>query len=383
MQPVIGHFRAPRAVFRQEWRDIDDGEAARLGERAHQAIGRIDARRLRRIRDMGREHEDAARILGQTAEKRAKIMLDLRERRLVEEEVVEAAVDDEATRAHHARLDDLRAYVLQRRAADGEPQHVEGPWAQETPVALRRETVADDRVARRPQACDAPMKSDAEGAPRERVRDDDQRAAEQDGNGGEEKNLRQRREHGAIPTRQRHGNRIDRAREEARMMVRAAKILLAACAGLLGLVSGVGNIFDYDTNFEVVRHVASMDTTNASAALMRRAILSDTLQRLIYAAIIAAELAYGALCLYGALRLFGAWKGEAARFEAAKQHAIGGLALGFALYFLGFMIVGGEWFQMWRSADWNFQQPAFRFIGCLGFILVFVALPEPSREPSP
>ncbi|WP_159726472.1 DUF2165 family protein [Methylosinus sp. Ce-a6] len=164
------------------------------------------------------------------------------------------------------------------------------------------------------------------------------------------------------------------------MIVRAAKILLAACAGLLGLVSGLGNIFDYDTNFEVVRHVASMDTTHASAALMSRAILSDMLYRLIYAAIIATELAYGALCIYGALRLFGARRDDAATFDAAKQFAIGGLALGFALYFFGFMIVGGEWFQMWRSADWNFQQPAFRFIGSLGFILVFVALPEPARD---
>jgi len=163
------------------------------------------------------------------------------------------------------------------------------------------------------------------------------------------------------------------------MILRAAKILLVLCAGLLGLLSGFDNIFDFDTNFEVVRHVASMDTTHADAAMMSRAILSDTLYRLIYAGIIATELAYGALCLYGALRLFGARRGEAATFEAAKEFAIGGLALAFSLYFFGFMIIGGEWFQMWRSIDWNFQQPAFRFIGCLGFILIFLAMPEPAR----
>ncbi len=162
------------------------------------------------------------------------------------------------------------------------------------------------------------------------------------------------------------------------MILRAAKILLVLCAGLLGLVSGFDNIFDYDTNFEVVRHVASMDTTNADAAMMARAIRSDTLHRLIYAGVIATELAYGALCLYGALRLFGARRDNSARFEAAKDYAIGGLALGFALYFFGFMIIGGEWLQMWRSLDWNFQQPAFRFIGCLGFILIFLAMPEPA-----
>lgn len=71
---------------------------------------------------------------------------------------------------------------------------------------------------------------------------------------------------------------------------------------------------------------------------------------------------------------------RAADFDAAKEVAIGGLALGLALYFVGFLIVGGEWLQMWRSAEWNFQQAAFRFVGGIGIILIFVALPETDRD---
>lgn len=161
------------------------------------------------------------------------------------------------------------------------------------------------------------------------------------------------------------------------MTLRLSKILLVLCAGLLGLLTGLDNILDYGTNFEVVRHVMSMDTTGAGEMAMSRAVVSDTLHRLLYAAIIAAELAYGGLCLYGALRLFAARRSGAAAFESAKDFAIGGLTLGVVLYFFGFLIIGGEWLQMWRSAQWNFQQPAFRFLVSLGVVLSYLASPEP------
>lgn len=163
------------------------------------------------------------------------------------------------------------------------------------------------------------------------------------------------------------------------MILRIAKILLAASAGVLGLLTGVDNIVDYPTNLEVVRHVMSMDTTHAHDALMGRAIYSDALHRLFYWGIIATEIVYGGLCLIGALRLFGARASSAASFDEAKDIALAGLALGFGLYFFGFMIIGGEWFQMWQSEDWNLQEAAFRFIGCIGVVLIFVALPEAER----
>lgn len=163
------------------------------------------------------------------------------------------------------------------------------------------------------------------------------------------------------------------------MIVRMVKIALTVFVGVLGLLTGVDNIVDYGTNFEVVQHVLSMDTTRAGNALMWRAITSDALHRLFYWAIILTELAYGALCVFGALRLFSARSSGAAAFDAAKDVAVAGLALGFALYFFGFMIVGGEWFQMWQSAQWNLQQAAFRFIGCIGLVMVLVALPDAGR----
>ena len=37
-----------------------------------------------------------------------------------------------------------------------------------------------------------------------------------------------------------------------------------------------------------------------------------------------------------------------------------GLLMIIVLFFGGFITVGGEWFQMWRSTAWNGLDPAFR-----------------------
>jgi predicted small integral membrane protein len=33
----------------------------------------------------------------------------------------------------------------------------------------------------------------------------------------------------------------------------------------------------------------------------------------------------------------------------------------FGPWFVGFMVIGGEWFLMWQSSTWNGQEAAFRF----------------------
>ena len=50
--------------------------------------------------------------------------------------------------------------------------------------------------------------------------------------------------------------------------------------------------------------------------------------------------------------------------------------MGFLLYAAGFMVVGGEWFAMWQSEQWNGQEPAFRFLTMIGIVLVVLLLPE-------
>jgi len=154
---------------------------------------------------------------------------------------------------------------------------------------------------------------------------------------------------------------------------RLAKIALTASVGLFALLVGLDNVFDYDTNFEAVRHVLSMDTLPQGYAFGWRAITLAALQHVAYASIILTELAAGLFCVAGAGRMARAARHDALIFNESKRLGVAGLVALFLLYFLGFLIVGGEWFEMWRSTGWNFQEPAFRFAAVIGVILIFVS----------
>ena len=148
------------------------------------------------------------------------------------------------------------------------------------------------------------------------------------------------------------------------MELRVSKIFLTGSVGLLAFLIGLDNIFDYETNFAAVRHILSMDTIPSLARRWLGARFQNGVaHHLTYAIIIATELCAGALCLAGAVRLARTRGSGAREFNNAKNLAILGLTVALALYFVGFMIVGGEWFQMWRSEGWNMQEPAFRFVG--------------------
>lgn len=159
------------------------------------------------------------------------------------------------------------------------------------------------------------------------------------------------------------------------MTVRLTKIAVAFSTGFLILLVALGNALDYGANFDVVQHILSMDMIPDSP-LKWRAITSPALHRLCYLFIIGVEFVSAAVTLYGAWALWQARAGSAAAFNAAKSMAIAGLCTGFLLYLLGFMAVGGEWFQMWRAGVYNMQEPAFRFIGSVGIAMIFIALAD-------
>jgi len=156
------------------------------------------------------------------------------------------------------------------------------------------------------------------------------------------------------------------------MIVRLSKIALVLAVGLFGLLGGADNVIDYGTNYAFVTHVMDMDTIFPDSTLTWRAVTSPLLHEIAYAGIITAELLSGALCVAGAARL---WKlrGEmAVDFNAGKDLAVAGLVLGLLLWFGGFLVVGGEWFQMWQSKTWNGQEAAFRFIASIALVLLFL-----------
>ena len=83
------------------------------------------------------------------------------------------------------------------------------------------------------------------------------------------------------------------------LAVRAAKIAFVVGFALHASLVVFGNVTDYGTNFEFVRHVLSMDTIFPSSTIAYRAVTNPTLQHAAYAVIITMEAAVAALLVSG------------------------------------------------------------------------------------
>jgi predicted small integral membrane protein len=160
------------------------------------------------------------------------------------------------------------------------------------------------------------------------------------------------------------------------LVIRVLQALFIASIGLFALLVTFNNLTDYGSNFAFVQHVLVMDTTFPGNSAMYRALTDPRLHHLAYAGIIAGEALTGLLCMAGAFRLAGALRADADAFHAAKALAFAGLGVGFLLWFVGFLVVGGEWFLMWQSEQWNGQEAAFRFVACIGLVLLLLAHKE-------
>jgi predicted small integral membrane protein len=162
-------------------------------------------------------------------------------------------------------------------------------------------------------------------------------------------------------------------------IVRLSKTAAVAAIALFASLVAFGNITDYGTNLAFVQHVFSMDTVFPTTTIKYRAIDNPALQTAGYVLIIAAETLTAILCWIGAVRLFLA-SGDAVAFNRAKGIAVAGLTLGFLIWQVGFMSIGGEWFGMWMSAKWNGVPDAFRFFVTILMVLIYLILPDQADD---
>lgn len=155
------------------------------------------------------------------------------------------------------------------------------------------------------------------------------------------------------------------------ILVRRCKAVLVAGIALFFTLVAFGNLTDYGSNLAFVQHVLSMDTIFPDSSLGWRAVTSPALHHAAFGLIIAWEAAAALLCWIGAARLWAAADDRVA-FAQARPAAVLGLTVGFLLYALGFMTIGGEWFAMWQSQVWNGQAAAARFLLMIGIVLLAV-----------
>ena len=156
------------------------------------------------------------------------------------------------------------------------------------------------------------------------------------------------------------------------MTLRVAKMLLVFAMALFYTFVVFNNTADYDSNYQFVGHVMMMDSTFPGNHGMWRAINTPALHTAFYVVIIAWEALAMLLCFGGGVKLAGTLRGTAAGFHSAKGVAIIGLTVGLLQWLVAFLSVGGEWFLMWQSKNWNGQDAAFRMFTVIGIVLLFL-----------
>lgn len=159
-------------------------------------------------------------------------------------------------------------------------------------------------------------------------------------------------------------------------ILRLSKTAMVAAMAFFATLVAFGNITDYGTNFAFVEHVLMMDTIFPDATIAYRAIDNPALHHAGYILIIAAETATAILCWIGTFKMLTQANAPAREFNRSKDWAIAGLTLGFLVWQVGFISIGGEWFGMWMSEKWNGVPSAFRFLMIVLGVLIYVAMPD-------
>jgi len=151
---------------------------------------------------------------------------------------------------------------------------------------------------------------------------------------------------------------------------RTAITVLAAITGLYMALVVFNNITDFGTNKDFVVHVLAMDTTFKTPGTIWRAITSEGWAVAAYIAIIVWETLTAIALITSVI----AWIRDPGGW--ARRLTSLGLLMMIALFGLGFIVIGGEWFQMWQSSKWNGIEAAFRNVMIASAALVVTLLPS-------
>jgi predicted small integral membrane protein len=159
-------------------------------------------------------------------------------------------------------------------------------------------------------------------------------------------------------------------------LFRLAKAILVAAIGIMAAIIVIGNTTDYYTNYIFVEHVMKMDSVFQASHIHYRSISNPVFFHAGYIVIIAMELLMAVCCLIGGWLLFKNVRSDSAKFNASKNWSVAGILIGIIIWFLGFEVVGGEWFAMWQSPTWNGLASAERIVSFLSLVLILLHLKD-------
>jgi len=155
-----------------------------------------------------------------------------------------------------------------------------------------------------------------------------------------------------------------------------AATVLTAIMALQMLLIAITNWTDFGTNQTFVHHVLEMDTTFRDKDVMWRRIDSDAIQDIAYVAIILWESVTALVLGWAVVRFAGSLR-TGGGYDSARRTATIGFLMVILLFWGGFIVVGGEYFEMWQSKKANGLEPALQNTLLAGLALIVTHLPSP------
>ncbi|MCU7550120.1 DUF2165 domain-containing protein [Chitinophagaceae bacterium LB-8] len=156
------------------------------------------------------------------------------------------------------------------------------------------------------------------------------------------------------------------------MNSRLIKILFTCTVGLYMALVCLNNVTDYRSNFTFVSMVAKMEDTFSVERNGWRSVHNVFFHHLFFIVIILWEAVITTCLLVGTKNMIRKYRTTATEFKKAKSVAMYGFALGVLLWFMVFITIGGEWFLMWQSKNWNVQNTAFFLTACFLLFLLYL-----------
>lgn len=155
--------------------------------------------------------------------------------------------------------------------------------------------------------------------------------------------------------------------------IRISKAALMLFVSIFGLMVMYSNFTDYPSNYQYLSHVLSMDTVEG-ANYQYRAITSPMAHHRIYWLIITLEVLSTCFCVAGTYYLYININSSAKKFHEAKRFSMIGLLIAIFIYYVGFQVIGVEWFNMDESDRWNYKNWAQNSVDFMLPLMIFMAL---------
>ena len=159
-------------------------------------------------------------------------------------------------------------------------------------------------------------------------------------------------------------------------MLRPVKIALVLAVGVWAGLSAFGNLIDWDGTRGAVASVSSMSSFEGGADDWR-ATTNPFIINGAGIAIATFKALTCVLCAYGGWQMWSVRTGEEAEFDRAKRYALAGCGVSVFGLFFGWITIGEQWFELWRSPQLELaSEAAFRYAGFIALIAIFVAQRE-------